>query len=99
MPYFCRSGHPVVTVELFLDCVDSLLPQEPVLDLPRISGQDCLEVARAKKSTAGGLNGWAWNEISSLPSVVLWTGYPPQYGGDFCCLASGFVGCIYCHDT
>ena len=25
------------------------------------------EVARAKKSTAGGLDGWAWNEIKALP--------------------------------
>ena len=25
------------------------------------------EVARAKKSTAGGLDGWAWNEIQALP--------------------------------
>ena len=25
------------------------------------------EVARAKKSTAGGLEGWAWNEVTALP--------------------------------
>ena len=25
------------------------------------------EVARAKKSTAGGLDGWAWNEIKAMP--------------------------------
>ena len=24
-------------------------------------------MARAKKSTAGGLDGWAWNEIKALP--------------------------------
>ena len=24
------------------------------------------EVARAKKSTAGGLDGWAWNEVKAL---------------------------------
>ena len=52
MPHYCRSGHPVVSVEQFLDFV----PQEPVLDLPRITGQDLFEVAKAKKSTAGG--GW-----------------------------------------
>ena len=25
------------------------------------------EVARAKKSTAGVLDGWAWNEVKALP--------------------------------
>ena len=50
-----------------LSFVDFILPQEPILDLPRITGQDLLEVAPAKKSTAGGLDGWAWNEILFLP--------------------------------
>ena len=68
MPFFCRSGHPVVTVDQFLDFVGHLLPQEPQFDLLRITGRDDLqEVARAKKSTAGGLDGWAWNEIKALP--------------------------------
>ena len=65
--FFCRSGHPVVTPDQFLDFVGHLLPQEPSLDLPRITGRDLQEVARAKKSTAGGLDGWAWNEIKALP--------------------------------
>ena len=64
---FCRSGHPVVTPDQFLDFVGLLLPQEPHLDLPRISGRDSQEVARAEKSTAGGLDGWAWKEIKALP--------------------------------
>ena len=67
MPYFCRSGHPVVTPDQFLNFVDHLLPQEPFLDLPRITGRDLQEVARAKKSTAGCLDVWAWNEIKALP--------------------------------
>ena len=29
MPFFCRSGHPVVTLDQFLDFVRHLLPQEP----------------------------------------------------------------------
>ena len=66
MPFFCRSGHPVVTPDQFLDFVGHLLPQEPYLDLPRITGRDLQEVARAKKSTAGGLDVWAWNEIKAL---------------------------------
>ena len=67
MPFFCRSGHPVVTPDQFLDFVGHLLPQEPFLDLPRITGRDLQEVAGSKKSTAGGLDGWAWNEIKALP--------------------------------
>ena len=43
------------------------LPQEPFLDLPRITGRDLQEVARSKISTAGGLDGWAWNELKALP--------------------------------
>ena len=67
MPCFCRYGHPVVTPDQFLDFVGHLLPQEPYLDLPRITGRDLQEVARATRSTAGGLDGWAWNEIKALP--------------------------------
>ena len=67
MPFFCRSGHLVVTPDQFLDFVGHLLPQEPSLDLPRSTGRDLQEVARAKKSAAGGLDGWAWNEIKALP--------------------------------
>ena len=35
--------------------------------LPPISGRDLQEVARAKRSTAGGLDGWAWDEVKALP--------------------------------
>ena len=64
MPFFCSSGHPVVSPEQFLGFVGHLLPQENYLDLPRITGRDLQEVARAKKSTASGLDEWAWNEIN-----------------------------------
>ena len=67
MPFFCRSGHPAVTMDQFLSFVDPFLPQEAVQDLPRISGQDLMDTARAKQSTAGGLDGWAWNEVKALP--------------------------------
>ena len=67
MPFFCRSGHPVVTPDQFLDFVGHLLPQEPYQDLPRITGGDLQEVARAENFAAGGLDGWAWNEIKALP--------------------------------
>ena len=46
------------------------------MDLPRIMGSDLQEVARAKKATAGGLDGWAWNEVKALLlALVLWSGY------------------------
>ena len=38
-----------VTPDQFLNFVGHLLPQEPYLDLPRITGRDLQEVARAKK--------------------------------------------------
>ena len=47
MPFFCRSGHPVVTPDQLLGFIGHLLPQEPYLDLPRITGRDLQEVARA----------------------------------------------------
>ena len=50
MPYFCRSGHPQVSAEQFLDFIGYFLPQENFLDLPRITGRDLQEVARVKKS-------------------------------------------------
>ena len=60
----------------FLDFIGHFLPQENYLDLPRITGRDLQEVARAKKSTAGGLDGWAWNEIKALSvALVFWSCY------------------------
>ena len=69
MPFFCGSGQPVVTVEQFLDFIGHHVASGAslVMILPKISGRDLKEVARAKKSTAGGLDGWAWNEIKALP--------------------------------
>ena len=67
MPFFCRSRYPVVTVDQCVDFVHPFLSWEAVLDLPRITGQDLLDTARAKKSSAGGLDGWVWNEIKALP--------------------------------
>ena len=33
MLFFCKSGHPVVTPDQFLDFIGHLLPQEPPLSL------------------------------------------------------------------
>ena len=80
MPYFCRSGHPQVSAQQFLDFIGHFLPQENLLDLPRITGRDLQEVARSKKATAGGLDGWAWNEVKALSlALVLGSGY--SFGG------------------
>ena len=67
MPFFCWSGHLAVTSDQFLAFLGLLLPQEPLLHLPRITGRDLQDIARAERSTAGGLDGWAWNEIKALP--------------------------------
>ena len=49
VPFFCRSGHPVITVDQFGGFVGHFLPQEANLELPRITGREQQEVARAKK--------------------------------------------------
>ena len=67
LPHFLLLRILRLTPDQFLDLVGHLLPQEPYLDLPRITGRNLQEVARAQKSTAGGLDGWAWNEIKALP--------------------------------
>ena len=54
-------------MDQFLGFIGHFLPQEDFLDLPRITGRDLQEVARSKKATAGGLDGWAWNEVKALP--------------------------------
>ena len=63
---FVEMGTHVVTPQAFLDFFGDHLPQEALLDLPILTGEELYEVAIAKKSTAGGLDGWAWNEIKAL---------------------------------
>ena len=87
MPFCCRSGHPVVTVEQFLDFVGPFHPQQ-VLELCWNTGQELLEETDSKKSTAGCLGGWAWNEIKALLlSWLFWPGYSLEYGRVYCRLA------------
>ena len=74
MPYFCRYGHPVLTVNQFLRFVDPFLPQEPVLDLPRIT--------RLVDFTGG-------MRLSFASCLVLGVGNSAQYGGNCWCLATG----------
>ena len=85
---------------VFLVSSVTFLPQQDFLDLPRITGRDLQEVARAKKATAGGLDGWAWNEVKALPlpwfsglaillELVESTGTWP----------SRSLRCLYCYDS
>ena len=71
MPYFHREGHPVVSPQAFLDFVGDHLPQEACLDLPILMGGELHDAAMAKKSTVGGLDGWAWNEVKALSLGLL----------------------------
>ena len=43
-----------------MNFVGDHLPQEPFLELPILTGEELYEAAMAKKSTAAGLDGWAW---------------------------------------
>ena len=63
------------------------LPQKPVVDLPRIPGQDLFDVALAKKTTAGGLDGWAGNEFTALPPTWVFGTCPV-------CASSGCKGWV-----
>ena len=49
MPFFCRSGHPVVTPDQFPSFIGHLVPQEPFLDLPRITGREFIGCGSCKK--------------------------------------------------
>ena len=77
MPFFCRSGHPVVTPDQFLGFVGRLLPQEPFLTLLRIAGRDLQEVARAKKSLLPG----DWMVGRGTRSKRFWQVIPSQSRG------------------
>ena len=69
-PGWCSSAGLVIKllllISFFLLWVLIFL-RRPEPHLPPISGRDLQEVARAKKSTAGCLDGWAWSEIKALP--------------------------------
>ena len=67
MPYFCRSGHPEVSAEQFLDFIGHFCLRRITwifLGLQVVISRRWLA---PKKATAGGLDGWAWNEVKALP--------------------------------
>ena len=66
MPCFHREGHPAVHPQAVLDPVGVHLPQEAILDMPILTGGALHDAALQKKSSAGELDGWAWNETIAL---------------------------------
>ena len=68
LPYFCRSGRRETNLEEFAREVGSWLPVLPEVELPRLTGSLLAEVARKKKVTVGGLDGWGWREFKVLPA-------------------------------
>ena len=66
MPYFRRDRHPVVTLKPFLILLGIIFHRSLFWTFPCSLGRRLYEAAMAKKSTAAGLDGWAWNEIKAL---------------------------------
>ena len=71
MPFFSRSGHPVVTPDQFLDFVGHLLPQEPYLELPRSSGRDLQELLGLKSLLLVGWMVGLGMKLKLFPLVLL----------------------------
>ena len=63
----------MVSPQAFLEFVGDHLPQEDFLDMPILTGEELHDVAMTKKFTAGGLDGWAWNEVSTFFILVCGT--------------------------
>ena len=71
---FAGKGHPVVSPQALFEFVGDHLPQEDFLDMPILTGEELHGVVMTRKSTAGGLDGWAWNEVSTFCILVCGTG-------------------------
>ena len=66
MAYFRRDGHGTVSHQAFLDFVCEHFHQAAFVELHVLMGMALHEAALDTKATAGGLDGWAWNEIKAL---------------------------------
>ena len=55
----------MVTPEAFL-LRGHHLSWEAFLEMPVLTGEELHDAAIAKKSTAGGIDVWAWNEVKAL---------------------------------
>ena len=61
----------MVAPQAFLDFVRDHLPQEAFLEMPIPTGDELHEVAMAKISTAGGLDGWPGRGESTLVLIMV----------------------------
>ena len=67
MPFFCRSGHPVVICGSVLGfCGSSFASGACFLDFLGLRVGICRRLRRLKSLLLGGLDGWAWNEVKAL---------------------------------
>ena len=57
MPYFCRSGHPVVSPKQFLDFIGHICFRRLIWDLPQFTGRDLSGGSSCQKSY-GWWSGW-----------------------------------------
>ena len=97
---FLLSGHPEVTVTQFLAFVGSFLLEEAEMGSFTCFWEGAYGGWLALKSLLlVGLDSWAWNESKSLTSsLVFRVGYLVKSGRDYWQLATGFIGCLCCHD-
>ena len=73
MPYFSRSSRGSADLDDFSqEVAGGWLPVLDVFHLPPLTGDVLVDVVRKKKSTAGGLDGWGWKELKSLPPPSPW---------------------------
>ena len=63
MPFFCRSGHPVINVDQFGLLWVTFHPKRLVFSFLGLQCVSC----RKLRGLNGGLDGWAWNEVKALP--------------------------------
>ena len=67
---FCRGDWGHAGLDAFRAVADVLTPLLDEVQLPPLTGDMLYEVARAKKPTAGSIDGWGWREFKALP--VAW---------------------------
>ena len=68
MPYFSRSSRcPADLDDFSVEVGGGWLPVLDMFHLPPLTGDMLVDVVRKKKSTAGGLDGWGWKELKTLP--------------------------------
>ena len=68
---FAREDHPIVTIQAFLILLVIISRRNSFWNFLYLLFEELYEAAMAKKSTAAGLDGWAWNEIKALSLLGL----------------------------